>query len=136
MCFDDIEEYTVIQGSKPSPTEQLDNAPLMLDGIAKGLIPPTLKHANEYAEKLGWSQLSKAEWDEAMETKARSSVTLGPGSPAQGGPGRPDGPGTDPRGRDDEDSQRMVMAEKKTLFGGSLPSARVRSWPWLRSTTS
>ena len=108
------DEPSTVEFTKLSPTEQMDNIPIIQDAVAKGLIPPMYSIANEMSKRLGWPELDKAEWDEAM--KAKQSVTLGPGSPARGGPGRPDGAGDDPDGRDDTEGRRLMMqdpAEKK-----------------------
>lgn len=134
--FGPDEEMPEVVGSRVSPTEQLDNVPLIQDAIAKGVIPPNRKHANEMLDRLGWPELTEDEWDEA--TKAKTSVAvgggpLGPGSPADGGPGRPPEAGPDEKGRDDADGNRLNLAEKKTADGGSPPRPRPASWPWLRS---
>ncbi len=129
----DVEPPQIV-GSKVSPTEQLDNVPLIQDAVAKGVIPRNRDLANEMLERLGsTTRFDKAEWDEAI--RLDNPTTLGPGSPARGGPGRPPGAGDDPRGRDDADSQRLrLAAEKKTLIGESPPPSRPASWRWLRST--
>lgn len=134
MNFARVKEYSRIVGSKVSPSEQLDNIPMIQDGIQKGAIPPHMKLANEMLRRLGWPEFSEEEWEEAMESK-RSVF------PGVGGPGRPDGVGEDEHGRDDDDSRRMrlpsqtKMKEKKTPIGGSQQSSRPASWRWLRSTT-
>ncbi len=123
----DAEEIPKLQGSTVSPTEQLDNIPLIQDAIAKGAIPPNLKHANEMARRLNWPELTKAEWDAAMELKKPS--------PAFGGPGRPNEAGPDESGRDDKEGRRLAMTEKKTLNSGESPLSRSpRSYPWQQST--
>ena len=137
MNFDigDDGEYPRIEGSRVSPTEQLDNVPLIQDAIAKGVIPPNLKIANEMLQRLGWPELTAKEWKEA---KAETMITPVPPtppvpSPAQGGPGRPSEAGPDDRGRDDKDSNRLKLTEKKTI-GDGPPSLSPVSWRWLRST--
>jgi len=128
----DVEPPRIL-GSRVSPTEQLDNIPLVQDAVAKGMIPPHLKLANEALDRLGWPILTQDEWDEAMEAK-RSVSILGPGSPANGGPGRPNEAGPDPQGRDDKDSRRLKLSEKKTTDGATRHRKNSTSWPWLRST--
>ena len=100
--------------------------------VQKQVIPPNRPLGNEILEKLGYDQISQADWDKAMQVQ--------PGAPAGaagGGAGRPDGAGTDPQGRDDKDSNRLKMisdAQKKTPFGDRQPMRSPASWPWLRST--
>lgn len=127
MNFDDVDEdeYPRIVGSRVSPTEQLDNIPLIQDSVAKGVIPPNLKLANEVLDRLGYPLMSKGEWEEANEAAIPS--------PAFGGPGRPNEAGPDEQGRDDREGRRLAMQEKKT-FGGPRQTRSRASWPWLRST--
>jgi hypothetical protein len=134
MNFDNVKEYPRIVGSRVSPTEQLDNIPLIQDATAKGVIPPNIKIANEMLMRLGWPELTKAEWEEAQAMKAQS--TLGPGSPAAGGPGRPNIAGPDPQGRNLPADVGLSDAQKKTPDTGEIPlRTRAASYPWLRSTT-
>lgn len=123
-----------IVGSRVSPTEQLDNIPLVGDQVSKGVIPPHLKLTNEILRRLGYPEMSEAEWKEAMDRKTISS--------AIGGPGRPTEPGKDEEGRDDKDSgrfgreDRAALSEKKTPDGGPRRSSSPASWRWLRSTAA
>lgn len=124
----DESDIPTIRGSRVSPTEQLDNIPLVQDSVSKGLVPTHRKLANEALRRLGWPELSEDEWEEAMEAK-RSSVFIG-----GGGAGRPNEAGPDEQGRDDKDGRRLMMQEKKTPGAGSLPRRSPPSWPWLRSS--
>ena len=126
MNFDGVKEYARIVGSRVSPTEQLDNIPLIGDMVQKQVIPPSMKLANEVLKRLGYPEMNEAEWQEARK------------SPIPSIGGRPDGAGTDQEGRDDTDSRRFgLLAEKKTLDGGVKPPMKsVASWPWLASTPS
>jgi len=133
MNFDGVKKYPRIVGSRVSPTEQLDNIPLIGDNVAKGVIPPHLKLANQILGRLGYELMSQEEWDAAMEAK-KPVQTLGPGSPADGGPGRPNVAGPDGQGRDDTNGRRLMMQEeKKTLPGEIPPMKRGASYPWLQS---
>lgn len=135
LCYmndDDVDkdELPRIEGSRVSPTEQLDNIPLVQDMVAKGVVPPVLSLANDMLRRLGWSEVSREEWDDAVEAKKSISV-LGPGSPANGGPGRPNVAGPDEQGRDDKDGKRLDMQEKKTS-GGNKHRRRPASYHWLQ----
>jgi len=126
----DVDDPVRIEGSTVSPTEQLDNIPLIGDSVAKGVIPPHYALANEALRRLNWPEMTKEEYDEAIAAKTPS--------PAIGGPGRPDGAGTDPEGRDDTMSRRFAgedAAQKKTLDGGNQPPKSPASWRWIRSKT-
>jgi hypothetical protein len=123
LNFPNIKEYARITGSRISPTEQLDNIPLIGDMVQKQVIPPNMKLANEVLKRLGYPVMNEAEWAEA-----RKSLT-----PSIGG--RPDGAGTDQEGRDDENSRRFgLLEEKKTPDAGNRPTRRPASWPWMKST--
>lgn len=76
--------YAVISGSRVSPTEQFDNIPLIQDAIKAGMIPPTLKYANETARRLGWPELTKQEFDEGMQLLGKGQQPMG--APTQAGP--------------------------------------------------
>ena len=125
LNFDDDDDYAIITASSVSPTEQLDNVPLMLEAVAKGAVPPNIKHANHLATLLNWPTLTKAEYEAAQE--AMTSL-----SPAFGGAGRPTEAGPDEQGRDDREGRRLGMAEKKTLLSGGIPPMRSPAWHWLR----
>ncbi len=129
MNFDNVKEYARIVGSRVSPTEQLDNVPILIEAIQKKAIPANRKHANELAEKLGYALLTEEEYEKAIEEQ-KAAI---PGTQdAGGGSGRPNGPGKDADGRDDPNATRLSDAEKKTL-GASPHLKRPASWPWLRS---
>jgi hypothetical protein len=121
----EAEEIPTLQGSRVSPTEQLDNIPLVQDAIAKGAIPATLSIANEMLRRLGWPEQTPAEFEEAMSRKVTS--------PAFGGPGRPNEAGPDEQGRDDKDGRRLNMQEKKTANSGVSLVPRSAVYPWQRS---
>lgn len=126
----EIKEYPRLEGTRLSPSEQLDNIPLVQDAVAKGMLPPNIYTANEMLRRLGWPELSRAQWDEAMAAKSSFS-------PAFGGPGRPNEAGPDGQGRDDTEGRRLMLAEKKTPnTGGSRPSSSPGSWPWLGPSPS
>lgn len=129
--FGPDEDCPRIIGSRVSPTEQLDNIPLIQDAIQKGVAPPTLKWTNEMARRLGWPELTEKEWKEA-----KTAGPIVPSSPAVGGAGRPAEAGPDEQGRDDRDGRRFGLsdAEKKTDTGAIRLQRRPESWPWLRST--
>jgi hypothetical protein len=131
MNFDNVKDYPRIEGSKVSPSEQLDNIPLIQDAVAKGALPPSMKLANEMLRRLNWPEMTKAEWDEAMASKTALS-------PAFGGPGRPNLAGPDAQGRDDPNLDRVAMSEKKTSkvtpTGDSQQTRRSVLWPWLKSS--
>lgn len=123
--FDDVKEYARIVGSRVSPTEQLDNIPLLTDAIQKGAVTKDLGLENDIRKRLGYGPISREDFDRLT---ARLIPSIG---------GRPDGAGTDQEGRDDETSRRFAgAAQKKTLGGGSPRSRNARSWPWSASNRS
>jgi hypothetical protein len=130
----EIREYGIpeITGTKVSPTEQLDNIPILGELRQSGVIPRSRKLANEVLDRLNYPGFSEKEWQEALAEESMLSASL-PG----GGAGRPPEAGEDDRGRDDRESRRFIMtssAEKKTLTGASPRPRSPASWPWLRST--
>ena len=125
-----VDEMPRIVGSKVSPTEQLDNVPLLTDAIQKQAIPTNITHANEIARKLGYSELTQAQWDQAVASKAPQ---LG------GGAGRPPeiGPRDNPQDpRDDTEGRRYGLQEGRSPrpLGETPPTRKSASWPWLSST--
>lgn len=94
--FDRPKEYTRIVGSRVSPTEQLDNIPMVGEMVAKGAIPAHFKLANDLLKRLGYEQMSQGEYDDAMQ---RPVPSIG---------GRPTSIGTDEQGRDDTMSRRLA----------------------------
>lgn len=78
-------EYSRISGSRVSPTEQFDNIPLIQDSVKAGLIPPSLKYANETARRLGWPELTQAEFAEGMLLMGKGTPPAVPGRPTQAG---------------------------------------------------
>src|SRR5262249_9680132 len=55
----DDDEIPRIEASNVSPTEQLDNVPLIVDSIQKGAMPRSYKMSNWIAERLGAPQLTR-----------------------------------------------------------------------------
>lgn len=129
MNFGEVEECPIIDGSRVSPTEQLDNVPLLLDSIQKGGMAAHHKYNNEIARRLGYPELSEEEFE-----SARQSAPLRPG----GGPGRPPeiGPRDNPEDpRDDREGRRFGLQVRRPL-AGIQPTKSAGCWPWARSTTS
>lgn len=142
MNFENVDEYPRIVGSRPSPTEQLDNVPLIGDLVQKGAIPRNLSTANELLERLGYKTLTKAEFDESVGGRSVVDTGTPSGQPeagasgGNGGAGRPNTAGPDTQGRDDTMSRRFAgqaAGEKKTP-DGSRATRSVASWGWLKST--
>lgn len=115
--------YARIMGSRISPTEQLDNVPLLTDAIQKGAVTKDIGIENEIRKRLGYPLISPEDFDRLT---ARMIPSIG---------GRPSEPGTDEQGRDDEMSRRFsgTSTEKKTPGAGSRPMKRPGSYPWQRS---
>jgi len=70
-------EYARIEGSRVSPTEQFDNIPLIQDSVKSGLIPPSLKYANETARRLGWPEITQEEFKAGMELMGKGQQPMG-----------------------------------------------------------
>jgi len=147
--FADVKECPQIELSQISPTEQLDNVPLIFEGTQKGTIPRTLKITNYCLDKLGAPTLTQAEFDASVG--GRSVVDIGtpsgnpeappPGDqpakvPGNGGAGRPNEvaptDGNNPR-KDKLGRAFGLTAEKKTSDETSQAMSRT-SYPWLKST--
>lgn len=125
--------YCYIEGSRVSPTEQLDNIDLLGDMISKQAIPANVKTTNYILERLTGDTLTEEEWQEAMALQPGAPAGAAPLVPGRNG-GRPREAGDDEYGRDDRDSNRLKMkspAEKKTPTGGSRQMRRPASWHWL-----
>lgn len=128
--FDDVKEYPHLVGSRVSPSDQLDNVPLLFDGVQKGAITHDLIVENHIRNSLGVKELSQKEFDDIKKSSA---------PPPQLG-GRPqevtDFDREEPR--DDTEGRRFGLlaqagrAEKKT-DPESLRKRNDVSWPWARS---
>lgn len=136
-------DYARITGSRVSPTEQLDNVPLVGELVRGGAVPRNLQTCNELLKKLGYGELTQTQFDAGVG--ARSPVDIGTpsgqpeaGAPAPAADGRPpNAPNAaqEPDPRKDVPARRYGLqdssAQKKTL-DASRPQMKSASYPWLK----
>lgn len=138
------EQETRIVGSRVSPADQLDNVTLIGELSRAGAIPRNLTTCNELLSRLGYTELTQAQFDAGVG--ARSPVDVGtpsgqPEDTAQptdkgGRPPSVQSPTAPPDPRKDKAASRyglLATAQKKTP-GAILRPRSGASYPWLRST--
>lgn len=131
--FDPVKECPVIEISRVSPTEQLDNGPNISDAVQKGSISLDLKVENHMRHAYGIEELSQDEFDAIREkmVQARQPVDLG-GRPQEVGDFDREDPRDDKMGRQ---FGLAATAQKKTP-GATRPTRRGAYSLWQGSTAS
>lgn len=121
--FGEDEECPVIEASAISPTEQLDNLPLVGDLIQKGGLTHDLSLENYTRNSLGLPLLSQEEFDKAKQ--ASTAVNIGGRPNEVGNPDRHDP-------RNDTNGRRYGLREQAWAGASQLPR-KYPSYPWSKS---